>query len=248
MRSFTSALVVFGLLFGFVGRAHAQDELRAVIEKAIKASGGEELLAKRKASQTKSKGTLDAMGMTFSFTQEVSALMPDKAREVLHLDVMGQVVDIVTVMNGAKLTITAAGNEVPITDNIQQAVKDQRHLAQVLRLLPLLKDKSFELSALGEVQVDNKPAVGVRVSKKDAKDINVFFDKSSGLVAKVESRALDANTGQEVAEERIVLEYQQIAGSPAAKRLQVNRDGKKFMEVEILEVKYPDTIDENEFK
>ena len=121
-------------------------------------------------------------------------------------------------------------------------------MAEVVRLLPLLKDKGFELSPIGEVQVAGKPAVGVRVSKKGAKDVSLFFDKTSGLMVKVEHRATDANSGQEVAEERIVLEYQQVAGAPAAKKVLMNRDGKKFMEVEILEIKFPDTIDENEFK
>jgi hypothetical protein len=248
MRPFTLACAVLGLLAGFVGKLHAQEETRAVIEKAIKASGGAELLANRKASQTKSKGTLEVMGQTLAFTQEVSALLPDKAKEVMHLEVMGQNIDIVTVMNGANVRITAAGNEVPLNDSIRQAIKEQKHMAEVVRLLPLLKDKGFELSPIGEVQVAGKPAVGVRVSKKGAKDVSLFFDKTSGLMVKVEHRATDANSGQEVAEERIVLEYQQVAGAPAAKKVLMNRDGKKFMEVEILEIKFPDTIDENEFK
>jgi hypothetical protein len=67
-------------------------------------------------------------------------------------------------------------------------------------------------------------------------------------VVKVEYRATDANNGQETSEERIVLEYQQVAGTPAPKKVLVNRDGKKLMELEVLEIKYPETIDENEFK
>jgi hypothetical protein len=248
MRRFTVALGVLILCGGFIGRVQAQDEPRAIIEKAIKANGGAELLEKRKASQTKSKGTLEVMGQNLSFTQEVTGLLPDKAKEVLHLDIMGMNIDLVTVMNGDNLRITAAGNEVPISDAIKQAVKEQKHMAEVIRLLPLLKDKSYELSPVGEVQVAGKPAVGVRVSKMGCKDVSLFFDKSSGLMAKVEHRATDANSGQEVAEERIILEYQQVAGAPAPKRAVLNRDGKKFMELEVLEVKYPDTIDENEFK
>jgi hypothetical protein len=59
--------------------------------------------------------------------------------------------------------------------------------------------------------------------------------------------ALDAMTGQEVTEERIIQEYQEIDGAKVAKKALVNRDGKKFVEAEVLEVKSLDKLDESEF-
>ena len=34
---------------------------------------------------------------------------------------------------------------------------------------------------------------------------------------------------------------------PVAKKVVVNRDGKKYLEVEVIEVKYLDSIDDSEF-
>ena len=48
-------------------------------------------------------------------------------------------------------------------------------------MVKLVKDKGYELALIGEVKVEDKPAIGVRVSVKGQKDINLFFDKQSGV-------------------------------------------------------------------
>ena len=64
----------------------------------------------------------------------------------------------------------------------------------------------------------------------------VYFDKESGLMAKVEHRTIDLSSGQELTEERIITEYQKIDGIPMPKKVLVQRDGKKFMDAEVTEV------------
>jgi hypothetical protein len=68
------------------------------------------------------------------------------------------------------------------------------------------------------------------------------------LLAKTESRKLDGQTMQEVDEERIVTEYQDVDGQKAAKKLVVNHDGKKFMELEVSDIKFLDKVDDSEFQ
>ena len=75
----------------------------------------------------------------------------------------------------------------------------------------------------------------------------MYFDKETGLLAKFEHRAKDA-TGKEVSEERIVLEYRDTDGVKTAKKAQINHDGAKFLEVEILEAKILDKLDDSEFE
>jgi hypothetical protein len=53
---------------------------------------------------------------------------------------------------------------------------------------------------------------------------------------------------QEVDEERIIKEYQDTDGPKTAKKVLVNHDGKKYLELEVLEVKYPDEIDDSDFQ
>jgi hypothetical protein len=117
---------------------------------------------------------------------------------------------------------------------------------QITRMA-MLKDKKAEFSPLGEAKVNDKPAVGVKVSAKGHKDVNLFFDKETGLLAKVERRTLDAMSGEDVAEERIITEYQDIDGLKVAKKIIINREGKKFMEVELVEHKPQEKLDASEF-
>lgn len=62
MRGVFLSFVGFGLLLVVSSSLKAQDDLRAVIDKAIKAQGGEEKINKHKAGTSKSKGTVEVQG------------------------------------------------------------------------------------------------------------------------------------------------------------------------------------------
>src|SRR5947209_17139515 len=107
MRKCLCLTVSAGVLLGLSAFAARAAEPRAVIDKAIKAFGGEEKLAK-KAGQAKNKGTLEIAG-GISFTQEVSFQIPDKFKDVMHMEVNGQKVTITTVYNGKDAWVNANG-------------------------------------------------------------------------------------------------------------------------------------------
>jgi hypothetical protein len=226
------------------------DEPKDVITRAIKAHGGEEALTKYQAAQARNKGKITIPGVgDVEFTQQVSYMLPDKFRESMELDVGGQKVNVETVVNGDKATIEVNGNVIDTPDQVKTALKDARYLLKLSRLVPLVKDKGYELSPVGEVKVEGKPAIGVRVSAKDQKDVNVYFDKETGLIAKLEHRTVELSGGNEVTEERIVVGYQKTKqGLPAPKKLLVKHDGKTFMEAEVLEINFLEKLDESEFK
>jgi hypothetical protein len=226
--------------------ARADDETRAILTRAIKAHGGEEAQSKFKAGHTKAKGKIELFG-GLEFTQEASFMLPDKFKETVDMEVMGQKVHVVTVLNGTKILIEANGKAVPVEDKIKEAVQDGVYALKVSQLVSLLKGKDFELSALGEVKVEGKPAVGVRVASKGHKDVSLFFNKETGLLAKVERRTVDPMSGTEITEERIITEYGKTGSVPTPKKMVINHDGSKFMELELLETKQLEKIDDSEF-
>jgi len=244
MRTYLIASLVGGLLL--TAGARAEDEAKAVIAKAIKAHGGEEALTKFQAGQTRAKGKIELLG-GLEFTQQSSFMLPDKLKETVDMEVMGQQVRVVSIVNGTKLSIEANGQEVPVEDKVKDMLKDAGYAMKVSRLVPLVKEKGFELAPLGEVKVNDKPAVGVRVSSKGEKDISLFFDKETGLLTKWEHRTVDPQSGNEITEERIVTEYTKTDGVPTAKKVTVNHDGSKFMELEILETKRVEKLEDSEF-
>ena len=227
----------------------ADDDAKAILTKAIKAHGGEEYLTKNKAARMQNKGklTIPGVGET-DFTQDLAYMLPDKLKDTLELTIGGRKISIVTVMNGDKLSIEAAGKAVDITDDIKKALKDAQHMMTVGRMVPLLKDKSYELSIFGEAKVEDKPAIGILVASKGKKDITLFFDKKTNLLAKIEHRTVEAGTGNEIGEERIILEYKIKDGIPFPKKVLVKHDGKTFLEAEMVESTMLEAIDEAEFK
>ncbi len=251
MRRVLLPLLFAALLFAPAAARAADEDARAIVVKAIKAHGGEEALTKLKAGQSKTKGkiNLPTIGET-EFTEETAYLLPDKFRSSLELDVGGNKVTVVTLADGDKVSIDANGKEVPITDNVKKALDDARYTMRAARLTPLLKDKDVELSGLGEVKVEGKPAVGVRAASKGHKDISFYFDKETHLLSKVEFRSVDAQSGKEVTEERIILEYsaKDKDGIALPKKVLVKHDGEKFMEAEVVEAKLLEKLDEEEFK
>jgi hypothetical protein len=227
--------------------ARADDDTKAIITKAIKAHGGEEVKNKFKAGQSKCKGKIELLG-GLDFTQESSFMLPDKFKETIDMEVMGQQVHVVTVSDGKKFQIEANGKAVDVDDKIKEAIKNTLYAMKVGQLVPLVKDKEFELSSLGEVKVEGKAAVGVLVKSKGHKDVSLFFNKETGLLAKVEHRTVDPMSGNEITEERIILEYGKTDGVPTPKKVLINKDGNKFMELEVLEVKQLEKLDDSEFK
>ncbi len=228
--------------------ARAADETRAVLDKAIKAHGGEDKLNKQLALHTKSKGTLDLPGVgNTEFTQEGFVQMPDKFKEVLQLQIAGQTIPVITVFDGKNAWVNVNGQNQELDDKASGEFKQIGHMMAVGRLTPLRDAKKFELSPLGESKVNGRAAVGLRVVSKGNRDVNLYFDKESGLLAKIERQALDAQSGQEVAEERIITEYKDLDGYQVPKKVVVNRDGKKFVETELLEAKSVDKHDDSTF-
>jgi hypothetical protein len=242
MRKFWLPSLVLGLFLA--ANVRAQDEVLPILEKAIKAHGGVAKLEQQNAVHTKAKGTIDLLG-GIEFTQEVK-VYAGKLKDMMQMTVMGQNVNVQTVYDGKQAWVVANGQTIDLGDKLLEEFKSIGYQTRVAKLVPL-KDKEFQLSPLGESQVEAKPAVGIKVQSKGHKDINLYFDKASGLLVKLERHAIDATSMQEVMEERIMLEYQEQDGYKVPKKLLINRDGKKFIEAEILEMKILDKIDENEF-
>jgi hypothetical protein len=241
------SLAALGLLcvLALLGRADESDTA-AIIDKAVKAHFPKGLDMTQLGVRTKTKGTLHILGMDLDFTQNLSMQMPTKFKDVMELTVMNMNVTVISVYNGKDAWIRSGDTDVPINDDILAEFKDAAYTIGLVQGM-FLKDKALKLSSLGEMQIKGKPALGVLVSREGKKDINLYFDKTTGLMAKFEMRKRDLMSGQEVTEERFILEYQDVADRKVAKKVEVLRDGKALLEAEVLEVQMTEKLDDSEF-
>ena len=158
--------------------------------------------------------------------------------------------DVVMVMNGDKrFDRLRRQGSAHHRRNQEECVRVPVHDEGAGDLVCLVKDKSYELSMLEESKVEGKSAVGVLVKSKGHKDISLFFDKQTGLLAKVKYKTNDPMTGNEVIEERIFARYGTgKEGIPVVKQEVVKHDGETFMKIEVVEGGVLESLDDGAFK
>jgi hypothetical protein len=243
----TLAAVTCVLTIALLVRAQGGDELKNVLKKAIEAHGGEKEVTKYKAGISKFKGKMNIATLEADIVGETSVMRPDKVKNVMTLDIGGKKIDITTVFNGKKLWVSTMGQTKEIDDeNIINAAREEMKAEASANLTDYLK-APYELNALGVVKVKGKDAIGIRVSKKGQKDVSFFFDKKTHLMLKSEMRTLDAMSGQEVTQEKFITEYQMKNGIQTAKRVEILKDGKLFMDIELTEVTPLEKLDDTVF-
>jgi hypothetical protein len=250
MRTHLLLTAVFGLILAAApaARADAEADARAIIDKAIKAHGGADNLNKYKAMVAKMKGKVEVNGMTIDYSSTASVQSPDKMRVDTEVEVMGQKFTFVQILNGDK-------GWIKVLDKVMEMDKDQvaearEHLyASWVGTLAPLTDKAFKLSPMGESKVDGKDAVGVQVSYKDRRDVNLFFDKKTGMLVKTETRSKDLLGGnnQEFTAETFHSSYKEFNGIQRPVKLILKRDGKDFGEAEITEYEGKEKLDDSVF-
>lgn len=71
---------------------------------------------------------------------------------------------------------------------------DKTHLVEAWTLVPLTSKESA-LTLLPEIKVEDKPAVGIRLVRKGKADLSLYFDKESGLLARIDWRTYHITFG-----------------------------------------------------
>jgi hypothetical protein len=235
------------VVLALAARAGA-DEPRAVIEKAVKAHGGADKIGQLKAVQIRTKGTLESANGSVPFTAETFAQMPGQIKNVLQVEVNGEKRTLTQVLNGDKVALLLNGQAQPVRDAVAGELKELLYAERVNHLLPLLDDKTIELTAAGEGKVGDMETTAVKVTSKGHKDVVLHFDKNSGLLVKAERTVLDLETAKEVPQVEVYGGYKEVNGLMRPMKVTVSKDGKQFMEGEVTDVKYSDKLDDSVFQ
>src|SRR5262249_17260333 len=224
----------------------ADDDPKATITKAIEAHGGKDKLEKFKASKSSGKGVISVMGMDIEFTADTTSQVPDKLKQIIKMEIMGNAVTFEQVANGDKLKLSFGGMEIPLNDSQKSDLKQAMLQQKIMMFTPLLGNE-FTLKSIPGVKVGDKETVGVAVSAKDLKEIKLYFDKSTHLLAKIERVGHAPMSEDEVKQEIILSEYKEVQGMKRPTKSVITNDGKKFMESTVTEQKYLEKLDDKEF-
>jgi hypothetical protein len=247
MKEVVGRLFVLSLLLAAAASARADDEagVKSILDKAIKATGGEEKLAKYKAATWKAKGKINVEGVEIAFTLEAAAQPPKQLRAKSEGEFSGVKFERTQVVNGDKGWISLTGNTQDMPEGDLAAAKEDLYAHWVAMLVPL-KDAAFQLAPLPEIKIGDRPAVGVKVSHQGHKDISLYFDKEKGLLLKIQRRVKDL-MGQEVDQETFYTDYKEENGILHPMKQKTKRAGNDFLQIELTEFKPAEQLDPNMF-
>ncbi|MFO0841531.1 MAG: hypothetical protein U0797_03890 [Gemmataceae bacterium] len=226
--------------------AAAAESPRAVIERAVAAHGGMDRLAAARSERLKLTGTILAGTAPLPFTNEMALQLPGQYRSTVIITENGRSQTVVNLLDGDKVTLLINGKPQPASPVHLAQLKQTLQLEHVVRLAPLLSDRSYALHPLPEVRYNTHVYVGVRVERAGQRDVKLYFDRASGLLVKTEHQ-LEVAGGKDVLQEAFYAGHRDYSGRVRPGAVVVLRDGKKVMEAEVVEARTVDRIDDREF-
>jgi hypothetical protein len=244
MKRFIGLMLVTGLVAGLGSSAGAQGskDVDAILDKAIKALGGEKALSSMNAATWKGKGkiTFGDSDNDFSIQGTVQGL--EQFRQEFEGEFGGNKVKGVTVLNGDKAWRVFADMSMELDKDGVANEKRSVYLVVIpAKILPL-KGKDFKVEVAPDEKVEGKPAAGLKITPTDGKVFKLYFDKETGLPVK-QVAAVVGFAGDEFTQETTFSNYKDIKGLKKAMKVENKRDGEKFMAVEYTEFQVLDKVD-----
>jgi hypothetical protein len=241
-------VLVMALVAGLCSPARAAEapDANAILDKAIKALGGEEKLSKLKVISWKTKGTVTFGGNDNEISTQSTVQGLDHARLEFEGEFGGNPVKGVTVLAGDKGWRDLGGNRTELDKDALANAKQTVYLILVSVTILPLKGKEFKVEAIDEEKVGDKSAAGIKATGPDGKELRLYFDKESGLPVKMVAKVVGF-MGDEFTQETTFSDYQEMGGIKKATKVQAKRDGEKFLDQQITEFKVLDEVDAKTF-
>jgi hypothetical protein len=243
MRQYLGAILTMALAVVAFGQARADDQdAKSIVDKAIKALGGEEKLAKVAAYAWKSEGTVNFNGNENDFNSHVTVKGLDHFRRESGNDNF----HIVVVLAGDKGWRKFGDDFTELEGDALANEKRGVYLQVIPITMVTLKEKEFKYETGGAEKVGDKPAFILKITGPDGKDFTLYLDKESGLPVKQVARVRGFQ-GQEATSETTFDDYKDFDGIKKATKIEVKRDGETFQKMKVTEFKVLDKVEPETF-
>jgi hypothetical protein len=211
------------------GLAPAEETPQAIVRKSIQAMGGESLLRAVKAEQVKLRGTFFYDPTSLKFSGDAYSQPPYQSRTNFRLDATGETV---TQVHNHNQGWDGEGRAADPGELME--VKQSDYVNHLTGLVPLLDDKTLELSVLPDAKVRGRPAAGILVKSKGQPDVRLFFNRDTGLLEKTEFRGADSSKKKQVLHEEYFSDYRDVNPSAADEQrlgaAKISTDGPALLE------------------
>jgi len=248
MKPFLGVVLAIFFVAAAGGPARADDkEPNAILDRAIKAMGGEEKLKKLDAMTWKSKASIIINGDSNDITLNSTVQGLDHYRTEFEGKFQDNPFKGVVVLNGNKGWRKFGDQAMDMDEDAVANEKRQIYLQVIPTKLVILKDKGYKFEAADEQKVGEKPAAGIKVTTPDGKDFKIYFDKETGLPARIVAKVVGFD-GQEFTQETTLKDYKDFDGIKKATKADSKRDGEDFVKSETTEFKVLEKADPKTFE
>jgi len=227
--------------------ALAQADAKELVEKAIRAHGGEAAVAKLKSVRITVEGEGEfAPGQPpVPIVVEDVWEMPDRYKTTSRLTLQGQKITQTLCINGGEGWAAVNGQVQPLPPEGLKEMKEQKWSEDFDRLLPL-RDKSLKLTRIANSNVEDHPAAGIRIEADGHREVRLYFDKKSGLLVKREQEVM-GEAGKPVVQSVVFSDFANKGGVRHWTKIAAYRDGKWFISCTLKEIHIGVKLDSSEF-
>jgi hypothetical protein len=240
----TAAIFTCGL--GASARS-AEDDSKAVVDKAIKAIGGGAKLSAAKGLTWKTKGKLLFGDNENPYTAQTTISGLDRVHDEFEGDFNGNQFKALLVIDGDKGWRRFGDMSMELSADELANDKRRFYLQAIsMGMLSPLQTQDFKVESAGEEKVGDANADVVKVTAPDGKDFKLFLDKKTNLPIRVVGQLLNF-MGQDVSQETTYSDFKDFDGIKKATKHVVKHDGRAVVEAEIIDFKVLDKVDPETF-
>ncbi len=221
------------------------EDVHPIVAKALEAGGGADNIEKFKASVSKFKGKFHGQGLEADMTG-TQFMAPHRQKVEAALDASGNAISYLRIIDGDKGWQSINGNPEELSKD-QLEDFHQNMFADRLASLHAFTHKDLKVTPAGESKVEGKDAVGVKASAKGHGDVTVYFDKATGHVLKTSFKGKDPMSGDDYTQDTLYGNYKKAGSLVVPHKIEIKRDGKPFMEMELTTVTVEPSIPDKEF-
>lgn len=218
---------------------------QAIIDRAIKAHGGADALAKTKAMVQSAKGRLSINGVDVEATREARFALPERYSWLLELKSAAGRQRRMIVRNGLSgwQQVDAQPPE-DIPTLLYDIISEEGYVRWLCTVAPL-GQAGFTFAAAPGADVHGQPAVGVLVTRSGKTDATLHFNGSSGLLVKARF-ASRAEPG--AVKEWLFDRHKDFSGAKLPTKLIDRKNADRLGDWDVTDYKFVDRFDASTFK
>jgi hypothetical protein len=218
------------------------EEARAVLEKAIQAHGGEDRIARTKTGhlQANVESTIVGSGV-FKETWEETFDLPRRYRRVVDGKEGGQPFHREFVVNGTQGWERQGRDAVKVFP-VTKTLPPEQHWHAVLLQILYLKAKETRLKYLGEEQRAGRLLIGIHAASVRG-EADLFFDKSTLLLARARQSLADPMTGRQGIGETLYDDYRDIGGVRYPMHMKSSNGDNYIQDIKLTSIEFLDKLD-----